>query len=789
MGTRARAIVAKRIYCELNRTDSLFCHRSKLKLISSAYRLEILKELDVQIAQKIRNDVSSITEASLLDAPEQENWLKKHALEPFVRSAIVEPASVFTQFLPEAYQPKINEVQKPSASSGRLAENLSDMAFSMAGAAVVYGGMAVLTKGASASLAEKGFLNGTLAAALTNTTGSMITGAAIYDFARKPHQGETRLSNMAAGVTGFAVFGAGNHLIADKGLALKLAALPAIGALGGLAQKQTSIGISESRWLNSLEIEQAAVQGAMLNTMMPLATKGISKLLEQQQKQSPPDTISRETEHDVLRRAIPITAENRKKAIDHLNSGTTAPWNAPGAKGLVPEVAPKEIPQIGPTELIIQESTPLKRRVVPAVKSTESNLKPSVTDSTGTEIPSGAIEQPAPEVKIRTNEIIRSDKAAPAEIELVSEDFRYRKLTLDIKLTRDRLGTQLFEQLEPRAKGDSLYKTLDFLKSFSEDSRIPEKARVATMREIQKLIEPKTVSTNLSQLDRARIGSDIIDNVRLPDFCIRQLGGTCVIASYEVRLASLYPERYADLIRQVATTGKYQALDGSVTQVPRNSFSNSKTDYVANQASRLFQVTAPNIAWQQSIKRPDGSSVAPGNLIYEMPGKKTFLKDYSTNPKGTALLSAEGKTIDSPHLPREAQTFIDEKIVGRGEIFQITRKSAHEVPGNFYYRDMTQLSEFLRDVSQGKRKDARFPLLIDVDANLIQDGIKLKSTAEPVMNHSATILGLNWKNGNIELNNTWSTGNGDFIREKALTVEQLWTVLPRPKLNEVLASQ
>lgn len=747
-----------------------------------------MKEFDVQIERKIREDVSALASENLLDIPAQENWLKKHALEPLVRSAIIEPSSVLTQFLPEPYQPKNQEAQKRSANSNSLAENLTETAFTMAGAAVVYGGMAIITKGASASLAERGLLHKTVARALTSTTGSMIAGAAIYDVARKPHEGETRLGNTAAGVAGFAVFGAGNHLIANTGLAIKLAAMPAIGAIGGLVQRQTSIGLTEHRWLNSTETEQAAVQGALLNTMMPLASKGISRLLERKAAPTEASNLSQNPE-EILRQALPIIAENRQLVMNQMRNGPTAPWIVQGEKGFAPNSPPDAIPKTSATKLILEQSSLSKRQVVPAIRATENKSAGELTAPVKSRSLSMEHGEPALKPRSETSELIQPDKASGGQLELVGSEHVYKQLTLEIKLERDKLGSQLFEQLDTYVKPKNLYTTLDILKGFSEDSRIPERTRVATMHEIQKLVEPKTVGTKLSQLERAKIGSDILDNVRLPDLCIKQLGGTCVIASYEVRLASLYPEKYAELIRQVATTGKYHALDGSITPVPLNSLSNSKTHYTANHASRIFQVTAPNLAWQQAVTRPDGTPVSPGSLVYEMPGRKTFLKDYSTDPEGSILLNRIGQTIDSPHLDRAAQKLIDDKIVGRSEIFQITRQSALEVPGNFYFRDMAHLREFLSEVSQGKRKDARFPLLIDVDANLIQQGIKIKYGAEPEMNHAATLLSFDAKAGKVELNNTWGNRSGDYVRENALTVEQLYTVVPRPKLNEVLASQ
>lgn len=725
-----------------------------------------MKEIKIEneIDHKVKSDLLNQTSANLLEVPAQENWLKKHALEPFIKSALIEPASVVTQFLPESKQAKIQEEKPRALSTSNMAEGLTEMAFSMAGSALVYGTMAALTKKAGFALAGKSLLDTSMTSALTSNAGSMIAGAAIYDLARKPHEGETRLGNAAAGAVAFAVFGGGHHLIADKGTVIKLASLPLIGAIGGLAQKQTSIGISQQRWLTGAEIEQSAVQGALLNSFMPLASKGISRLLEQSpqkiasiEAQKPQssltsplksrlDEINRVRTQELLRQSQPLTAENRLRAMEELRERATT------------------VPSIG-------RGTTAANNVafIEANKPFTALSRDSVNQGEKTRTDFGL------EYKARPTEKITSER-------------RYESITPQIKEARDKLGNTLNSQLDSHDVRE-LKNALTDLKYFSESTRIPERMRVKTILEINALVSQKAVNTNLSQVDRALLGSDVLKNITLPYSCITQLGGTCIVASYEVRLASLYPDRYANLIRQVATNGTYRALDGSTTHVPSNSISNADTRLSGNHASRLFQVTLPNIAWQASTKRPDGTSVRAGSLVYEMPGTNTYLMDYSSGKRGVPLLDHDNQIINSPYLNAPKQTMINDKIVGHPEIFQITRarligERPYERRGSFQYKSQEHLQRFLQEVSEGKRKDARFPLLIDVDADRIQRGLRKTFTGEPAMNHVATLLSYDSKTGKVEMNNTWSRGNGDYLRERAISMEKLWKALPRPKLPD-----
>lgn len=677
-------------------------------------------QLEKQIEKQVESDLLSKASANLLELPQQENWLKKHALEPFIRSAVLEPASVITQFAgSHAKDNSSAEQRKKQLSSTNLAEGFTEMAASMAGAALVYGTMAALTKRAGLALAGSGLVDRSITNALTSNVGSMIAGAALYDFARKPHEGETRLGNAASGAVAFAVFAGGHQLVADKGLAIRLASFPLIGAAGGLAQKQTNVGISQQRWLNGAEMEQAAVQGAILNSLMPLASKGISGLLEVQAQKNLLAESSGAHIDDLMRKARPITAENRRLVMEELGRGRTVPLVA-------------KSPDSG----------------------SPSNLSPE----------HGHLYKVAP-------------------IELATTEGRYQQLTPQIQQARNRLANTLNERLEAY-NGRILQDAFTDLKHFSERTQLPERMRVRTILEINAMMRRPEVATNLSQTDRAFLGSDILKNITMPGACINQIGGTCVVASYEVRLASLYPQKYANLIRQVATTGSYRSLDGTVTKIPVNSISNADTRGEGNHANRLFQLTVPNIAWQTATKRPDGASVPAGSLVYEMPGNRTYLMDYSSDKRGVPTLNYHNQIIDHPYLTRSSQALIDDRIVGRSEIFQITRSTGHDARGTFSYKSFDDLKGFLGEIAEGKRKDARFPLLIDVDADRIQRGLRKTFTGDPEMNHTATLLSYDGKSGKIELNNTWSSGSGDYVSNKAINLEKLWKALPRARVDE-----
>jgi glycogen operon protein len=118
-------------------------------------------------------------------------------------------------------------------------------------------------------------------------------GAGLYDFAKKPYQGETRTGNALGTMAGFAVFTGGNKAVeklipeVSSGLGnatLKGAGRFAVGTLGGLTSYETANRTSnllgqnnqlswDGRW-------QSMASGGFINVGLPLAQEGAQKLID-----------------------------------------------------------------------------------------------------------------------------------------------------------------------------------------------------------------------------------------------------------------------------------------------------------------------------------------------------------------------------------------------------------------------------------------------------------------------------------------------------------------------------
>lgn len=320
---------------------------------------------------------------------------------------------------------------------------------------------------------------------------------------------------------------------------------------------------------------------------------------------------------------------------------------------------------------------------------------------------------------------------------------------------------------------------------FLSRKRLPAANKLVTMQLIEEIVNNEKGKAAMDKSQRLQLAMSLIKNIASPVVNISQVGKTCTVAAYETRIATIYPELYASLIMQVVLKGKYTLADGSEIIYPPNSFANDSTEYKANIASRIFQVTAANVAWQKTTVRPDKLAADLGALRYELAEKKELLKDYTHDKaKGRPVFYDDGTRVECPALTNEQLSLIDRMITGENCVFLISEKWARlpAQSGTFNYKSADELDKFLDYTETGKLPGVRFPLLIGIDGDLLQDGIA-KNPAErkkPRSTHIATIMGYDSKTRKLELNNTWNY-KFDFVGDKALTSAELWQYLPPPR--------
>lgn len=168
-----------------------------------------------------------------------------------------------------------------------------------------------------------------------------------------------------------------------------------------------------------------------------------------------------------------------------------------------------------------------------------------------------------------------------------------------------------------------------YMSSF--EKRVTDRSEVAaTYSAVNKMVNSD--STITSKEEREQLALNILQQAANPLSINQGKHNTCAFAAIESRIYTLYPHAAADLIMQVATTGKYRTTRGEVIELDQallRADDESRTHGYANRsyASQLFQLTTANVYWQRQEEDPRGIKSGAGTIHYIQKKPSSVLSD------------------------------------------------------------------------------------------------------------------------------------------------------------------
>ena len=301
----------------------------------------------------------------------------------------------------------------------------------------------------------------------------------------------------------------------------------------------------------------------------------------------------------------------------------------------------------------------------------------------------------------------------------------------DLATERTRLNTfsdRNFSNIKQKQRFDQLMS--DF-QTRAEHAGLSDNEIALTYHQVNRLMQAGA-DAPLSLAERVRLSEQIMHETAYPDLIDQGQNPTCNVATVENRIFTRQPDKAAQLIVDVATTGRYTTADGTLidlTRVPgglrpdaeaarsmENAFrpgesSDIKIDRKRNWAGQIFENTAANVKWART---PELHSEPGDVLLYTKPEGKEVnrLMRYSVGRDGKlqATEVAKQPKISTPEL-----TDIHNQITGGAD-----RDFAIVGPGAYTGLDgqaqrvnnVAQFENALRDLKQKKN----FPAILLVDA-------------------------------------------------------------------------
>lgn len=335
------------------------------------------------------------------------------------------------------------------------------------------------------------------------------------------------------------------------------------------------------------------------------------------------------------------------------------------------------------------------------------------------------------------------------------------------------------------------------LNSIEKANDIPQKEKMEMIRDI-KALEARAVRDfvsrqeilgvyeNVSRLldakgnepvtrsNRIVLAEQVLDQSAHPMSIDQGYHQTCNVTTIEARMYSKYPSKAAELVADVALTGKFETsnprdndvvLDKASLRPDKEASTNPPKDGERSYASQVFQLTAANIFWQGRSFDNDHNPVRKGDLRYvQIEPVKSIPGDTGErvrNARGETITSREdGKNVKimAPDLSLNSLIVISNEISGRDEEKFILSNAGVTGPEEYkagMFHNAKELAKMLTDQKN------QYPLILAVHTYhdpFWKDsghGDRGGAGGEEGGWHVINITGFNEKTGEVQISNQW----------------------------------
>lgn len=170
-----------------------------------------------------------------------------------------------------------------------------------------------------------------------------------------------------------------------------------------------------------------------------------------------------------------------------------------------------------------------------------------------------------------------------------------------------------------------------FADDLKEIDKLPKEKREAVYKALEQIANDSGKEPNhLSAEQRQNLVEQTAHQIAHPESITQGNKGTCGLASTEFELAKNHPEKYAQIVADLSTKGKFDTAHGGMTIAPENiNTKNDKGEYVAQDdgnpdrslTSKIFQTAAANKVLEYQAKEANPPET-PSKYVTVKPGEQ-----------------------------------------------------------------------------------------------------------------------------------------------------------------------
>ncbi|HEY9868001.1 MAG TPA: hypothetical protein V6D08_02235, partial [Candidatus Obscuribacterales bacterium] len=324
----------------------------------------------------------------------------------------------------------------------------------------------------------------------------------------------------------------------------------------------------------------------------------------------------------------------------------------------------------------------------------------------------------------------------------------------------------------------------EFERRAREQGLSPEEVE-RTYRQISRLMEAEPPN-----LEHVRMAREIMHHCAHPNGVVQGRAGTCSVASLEAQTYMRNPSAAAELVADVALSGRYMTADGHPIVVTPDMVQRSEhPPEERGQASEIFQVTAVNIQYQRLDPNLRYAQTESGEQVYSVRG------GYPTTVWTRAEAAIDGHSVGVMDVPRTEPDFVGDDIVevagqirgNRHEATVLESAEAARITGDSQTSVIDDERE-LRQTLSTLRREGRLPASVAVHTGnepFFTDSGGGDAGGSGAW-HVVTITDYDEATGRVSIDNQWNPA-ADRQGSRAVDVQDLHHAMQAPGSEQTIA--
>jgi hypothetical protein len=324
----------------------------------------------------------------------------------------------------------------------------------------------------------------------------------------------------------------------------------------------------------------------------------------------------------------------------------------------------------------------------------------------------------------------------------------------DIRVERSRLESLADKNIVNSEAYLRFRQDMQAFEKRAQQDGVSNKEVARTYSQISKLLSSHAAKP-IDRDTKIQLAQQVMHNASNPRGIDQGYHNTCNVATVEVRMYAKYPSRAAELVSEVARTGRYMPVSGKEVKLDKHSLHPDKEaqnhppkDGARGFASQLFQVTAVNIHYAKDNKTGDP---AKGKHYeqHKMKGDDTGERIVDYSGKTSQIVKGDdNKPVHSPGLDTDELTLISHQISGR-----LDTKFMIDTAGSFTFKphNKEELVRYLQE--HAKNKD--FPVTIKVHTG--NEPLRTDADSSDGGWHVVNIFGYDSATGHVDMDNQWGS--------------------------------